>query len=71
METPARWSPSKRSAPDDLLVKMKMARQVEDLLRLRKFHSYDVITSILVAMNSCKGVISCKGSHDLGEKWDR
>ena len=44
----------------DLLIKTREVSQVRDLLKLRKFHCYDVVASVPVAQNSCKGVAYCR-----------
>lgn len=50
----------KKLASGDLLVKTSHTSQVKDLLKLRKFHCYDVTAQIPVSMNSCKGVTYCR-----------
>jgi len=55
----------KKLASGDLLVETFTSAQIRDLLKLRKFHTFDVEVSIPVSMNSCKGVITHRELIDM------
>ncbi|KAK3869753.1 hypothetical protein Pcinc_024981 [Petrolisthes cinctipes] len=50
----------KKLASGDLLVKTFNSKQVATLLKLRQIHNYEVEAKIPQAMNSCRGVITCR-----------
>ncbi|KAK3889015.1 hypothetical protein Pcinc_006891 [Petrolisthes cinctipes] len=50
----------KKLASGDLQVKTFNSKQVAILLKLRQIHNYEVEAKIPQAMNSCRGVITCR-----------
>ena len=57
----------KKLASGDLLIKVVDGSQVRDLRKLRMIHNINVVVSVPVNLNTCKGVITCRDLRDMTE----
>ena len=58
----------KKLRSGDLLVEYTNKKQIESLLRLRKFHDLRVQVSLHSSLNTCKGVVRCPDLRGVSEQ---